>query len=85
MADGDIQNQRSDQRGMIWLAALRRVVPWLLIALLVGSLGTLLYTARTASRDHAQALAEQQRSFEIIALARGFEARIARAVVRSGS
>jgi signal transduction histidine kinase len=81
MANGIFDNQQTDQRGMDWPAALRRIVPWLLVILLVGSLGALLYTARTASRDHALALAEQQRSFEVIALARGFEARIARAEV----
>jgi signal transduction histidine kinase len=53
----------------------------LLAVLLVGALGLLLYTASNASRDHARALAEQQHSFEIIALARAFEARTARAEV----
>ena len=81
MADSDLQDQQTQGRGSRWAAALRRAVPWLLVVLLIGSLGTLLYTASNASRDHARALAEQQRSFEIIALARGFEARIARAEV----
>ena len=81
MADSDLQDQQTQGRGSRWAAALRRAVPWLLVVLLIGSLATLLYTASNASRDHARALAEQQRSFEIIALARGFEARIARAEV----
>ncbi len=62
-------------------AAARKSLPLLLVVLLIGSLGALLYSASQASRDHQHALAEQQRSFEIIALARGFEARTARAEV----
>ncbi|QGP77958.1 ATP-binding protein [Sphingobium sp. CAP-1] len=77
MADGEHQDYRFT-RGR---AVLRRALPLLLVALLTGSLGALLYTASNASRDHSQALDEQQRSFEIIALARGFEARTARAEV----
>ena len=64
-----------------WRPRARRSVPLLLAVLLVGALGLLLYTASNASRDHARALAEQQHSFEIIALARAFEARTARAEV----
>ncbi|WP_420144859.1 ATP-binding protein [Sphingobium sp.] len=64
-----------------WHALPRRILPLLLAILLIGSLGALLYNASNASRDHAQALAEQQNSFEVIALARGFEARVARAEV----
>ena len=59
----------------------RRLLPFLLGILVVGSLGALLYSASNASRDHQLALAEQQRSFEIIALARAFEAQTARAEV----
>jgi signal transduction histidine kinase/CheY-like chemotaxis protein len=59
----------------------RRALPLLLAALLIGALGALVYTASNASDDHQRALAEQQRSFEVIALARGFEARTARAEV----
>ncbi len=82
MADNDHRDaQGRELPGRRWRGVLRRVVPLLLIALLVGSLGALLYTASNASRDHGRALAEQQRSFEIIALARGFEARTARAEV----
>lgn len=62
-------------------AAARKSLPLLLVVLLIGSLGALLYSASQATRDHQHALAEQQRSFEIIALARGFEARTARAEV----
>ncbi|HUD92444.1 ATP-binding protein [Sphingobium sp.] len=77
MAEGEFQDVRTSG----WRALARRVLPLLLVALLIGSLGALLYTASNASRDHQRALAEQQRSFEIIALARGFEARTARAEV----
>lgn len=77
MADTDLSG---DQR--IWGRALvRRALPLLFGLLLIGSLGALLYSASNASRDHARALAEQQSSFEVIALARGFEARVARAEV----
>ncbi|MEC3910520.1 ATP-binding protein [Sphingobium sp. CR2-8] len=64
-----------------WRGRVQRALPLLLAVLLVGSLGALLYNASQASRDHAQALAEQQNSFEVMALARGFEARMARAEV----
>ncbi|BBF71285.1 ATP-binding protein [Sphingomonas bisphenolicum] len=82
MADSDHQFER-DPEGWArsWRALTRRVLPLLLAALLIGSLGALLYSASNASQDHAQALAEQQSSFEVIALARGFEARMARAEV----
>jgi signal transduction histidine kinase len=77
MAEGDFQDVQTSG----WRALARRVMPLLLVVLLIGSLGALLYTASNASRDHQRALAEQQRSFEIIALARAFEARTARAEV----
>ncbi|WIW87451.1 ATP-binding protein [Sphingobium sp. V4] len=77
MADGEFLDDPSERLR----ALVRRAVPLLLVALLIGSLGALLYTASNATRDHQHALAEQQRSFEIIALARGFEARIARSEV----
>jgi signal transduction histidine kinase len=77
MAHGELKAEPPS----IWRAAAGRAVPLLLVALLIGALGALLYTATTASRDHALALAEQQRSFEVIALARGFEAQTARAEV----
>ena len=64
-----------------WRAAVRRSLPLILVILLVGTLGTLLYSASNASRDHERALKEQRRSFEIIALARAFEAKTARAEV----
>jgi len=64
-----------------WNAAIRRFMPLVLVVLLIGSLGTLLYSASHAARDHQQALDEQRRSFEIIALARAFEAKTARAEV----
>ncbi|CCW16590.1 sensory box histidine kinase [Sphingobium indicum BiD32] len=70
-----------DDRETGWRVAWRRLLPFLLGILLIGSLGALLYSASNASRDHARALAEQQRSFEIIALARAFEAQTARAEV----
>ncbi|MCP1468607.1 signal transduction histidine kinase/ActR/RegA family two-component response regulator [Sphingobium sp. OAS761] len=57
---------------------MRRAIPLLLVALLVGSLGVLLYTASNASRDHERALIEQRRSFEVIALAHALDASIAR-------
>ncbi|MBJ7444012.1 MAG: response regulator [Sphingobium sp.] len=77
MADSDTMDDH--ERG--WRVAIRRLLPFLLGILLVGSLGALLYSASNASREHQQALAEQQRSFEIIALARAFEAQTARAEV----
>ncbi|MBV2148441.1 response regulator [Sphingobium sp. AS12] len=77
MADSDF----IDDREQGWRVAMRRLLPFLLGILLIGSLGALLYSASNAARDHQQALAEQQRSFEIIALARAFEAQTARAEV----
>ncbi|MGE4323873.1 MAG: ATP-binding protein [Sphingobium sp.] len=60
---------------------MRLILSFSLVALLVGALAALLYTAGTASRDHAQALSEQRRSFEVIVLARSLEATTARAEV----
>ena len=77
MAHGD----HLDGRESRWRVGARRALPFLLVALLVGALGALLYTASNATRDHQRALEEQQRSFEVIALARGFEAQVARAEV----
>lgn len=77
MSDGDFHSDAMPG----WRTMARRAMPLVLAILLVGSLGALLYSASNASRDHSQALAEQQRSFEIIALARAFEARTARAEV----
>lgn len=62
-------------------AAFRRFVPAFLAVLLIGALGALVYTASQASRDHERALEEQQKSFEVIGLARRFEAQMARAEV----
>ncbi|MDI1297481.1 MAG: ATP-binding protein [bacterium] len=70
-----------DDRDTGWRRAVRRLLPLVLGALLIGSLGTLVYSASNASRDHEQALAEQRRSYEIIALARAFDAKTARAEV----
>ncbi|MEJ7933771.1 ATP-binding protein [Sphingobium sp. AN558] len=64
-----------------WREAARRVLPVILVGLLIGALAALLYTASSASRDQDQALAEQRRSFEVIALARRFDASMARSEV----
>ncbi len=77
MANGAFME--ADETG--WRAAVRRFLPLVIVALLIGSLGALLYSASNAARDHERALAEQRRSFEIIALARAFEAKSARAEV----
>ena len=77
MAEADTQMDHDGR----FRAIVRRALPFLLVALLVGSLGALLYTASNASNDHERALAEQQRSFEVIALARRFEAQVARSEV----
>ncbi|MBH1999907.1 MAG: response regulator [Sphingomonadaceae bacterium] len=77
MANGEFID--TDEQG--WRSAFTRAMPLVLVALLIGSLGALLYSASNASRDHERALAEQRRSFEIIALARAFEAKTARAEV----
>ncbi len=70
-----------DEQATGWRAAIRRFLPLVLVILLVGSLGTLLYSASHAAQDHERALSEQRRSLEIIALARAFEAKTARAEV----
>jgi len=70
-----------DEQDRGWRAAALRYMPLVLGILLIGSLGALLYSASSASRDHQRALAEQQRSWEIMALARAFEAKTARAEV----
>ncbi|WHO38049.1 ATP-binding protein [Sphingobium sp. AP49] len=77
MADGDI----IEEQELGWRAMARRYMPVVLVILLIGSLGALLYNASNATRDHQRALAEQQRSFEIIALARAFDAKTARAEI----
>ena len=77
MAEADTQMDH----GGSFRALVRRLLPFLLVVLLVGSLGALLYTASNASNDHQRALAEQQRSFEAITLARRFEAQVARSEV----
>lgn len=77
MAEADTQMDH----GGSFRAVVRRLLPFLLVVLLVGSLGALLYTASNASNDHQRALAEQQRSFEAITLARRFEAQVARSEV----
>ena len=77
MAEADTQMEH----GGSFRALVRRLLPFLLVVLLVGSLGALLYTASNASNDHQRALAEQQRSFEAITLARRFEAQVARSEV----
>jgi signal transduction histidine kinase len=70
-----------DEHATGWRAFVARFLPLVLVILLFGSLGTLLYSASHAARDHERALQEQRRSFEIIALARAFEAKTARAEV----
>ncbi|MET0370575.1 MAG: ATP-binding protein [Sphingobium sp.] len=70
----------ADLRGR-WQAVLARALPILFVLLLAGALGALLYSASNASRDYDRALAEQRRSFEVIALTRRFEATMARAEV----
>src|SRR3546814_13025489 len=70
-----------DEHATGWRAFVARFLPLVLVILLVGSLGTLLYSASHAARDHERALKEQRRSFEVIALARAFEAKTARAEV----
>jgi signal transduction histidine kinase len=77
MAERDVIDEQD--RG--WRAVARRYMPLVLGILLIGSLGALLYSASNASRDHQRALAEQQRSWEIMALARAFEAKTTRAEV----
>ncbi|MFD2431056.1 ATP-binding protein [Sphingobium scionense] len=77
MAERDVIDEQD--RG--WRAVARRYMPLVLGILLIGSLGALLYSASSASRDHQRALAEQQRSWEIMALARAFEAKTTRAEV----
>ncbi|EQB31763.1 ATP-binding protein [Sphingobium ummariense] len=77
MADGD----HSNGTGGKWRSRLRGLLPPLLVILIVGALGALLYSASQASTDHRRALQEQQQSYEVIALARGFEATTARAEV----
>ena len=63
--------------GEVRRAFLRRAVPILLVLMLAGALASLLYSASNASRDHEQALSEQRRSYEVIALARSFDATMA--------
>ncbi|WP_081643337.1 ATP-binding protein [Sphingobium bisphenolivorans] len=70
-----------DEAATGWRSALRRVLPAMLVILLIGSLAALLYNAGKASRDHERALQEQRRSLEVIALARAFDAKTARAEV----
>jgi len=77
MAHGDFMEDESTG----WRSQLRRAFAPALAILLVMALGALLYGAGSASRDHARALTEQQKSYEVIALARTFQATTARAEV----
>ena len=77
MADGFFM----DEQAMGWRATIARFLPLVLVILLIGTLGSLLFSASNASRDHERALSEQRRSFEVITLARAFEAKTARAEV----
>ncbi|SCW39933.1 His Kinase A (phospho-acceptor) domain-containing protein [Sphingobium faniae] len=77
MAQGDFTEEES--KG--WRSYLRRALAPVLAILLIVALGALLYGASSASRDHARALAEQQKSYEVITLARTFQATTARAEV----
>ncbi len=70
-----------DDEEIGWRARARRVLAPTLAILLVVALGALLYGASNASRDHERALAEQRKSYEVIALARTFQATTARAEV----
>ena len=52
-----------DEHATGWRAFVARFLPLVLVILLFGSLGTLLYSASHAARDHERALQEQRRSF----------------------
>ncbi|ALR20510.1 hybrid sensor histidine kinase/response regulator [Sphingobium baderi] len=77
MAQGDFMEEESTG----WRSLLRRAFAPVLAILLVGALGAMLYGASSASRDHARALEEQQKSYEVITLVRTFQATTARAEV----
>nr|WP_184080368.1 ATP-binding protein [Sphingobium subterraneum] len=68
-----------ETEGSWWRHVLERALPFLIGIPLVLALGALLYQASTAARDRESALSEQQRSYEIIALARRLDGSIAKA------
>lgn len=63
----------------LWRQRIDRVLPFLIGGALVLAVLTLLYFASVVARDQSKALFEQQRSYQIVALARSLDAQIAKA------
>ena len=62
-----------------WDRKLDRALPWLIGGALVLAMTTLLYFASIVARDQSNALYQQQRSYQVVALARSLDAQIAKA------
>lgn len=62
-----------------WRRRADRILPVFIGFSLAVAIGALLYFASTAAREQEQALAQQQRSYEIVTLARRLDATIAKA------
>ena len=62
-----------------WKQKIDRALPFLIGGALVLAMGTLLYLASMAARDQSLALAQQQRSYQIVTLSRSLDAQIAKA------
>jgi len=62
-----------------WRQRVDRILPFLIGISLTVALGALLYYASLTTREQNQALAQQQRSYEIVTLARRLDATIAKA------
>lgn len=63
----------------LWQRRTDRVLPFLIGGALVIAMASLLYFASVVARDQSKALFEQQRSYQIVALARSLDAQIAKA------
>ncbi len=62
-----------------WKHKVDRALPFLIGGALLLAMGTLLYFASMVARDQSRALAQQERSYQIVALAHSLDAQIAKA------
>ncbi|GLT01665.1 histidine kinase [Sphingobium jiangsuense] len=68
-----------EEAASFWDQKIDRALPWLIGGALVLAMTTLLYFASIVARDQSNALYQQQRSYQVVALARSLDAQIAKA------
>jgi len=68
-----------EEASSFWEYKVDRALPFLIGGALVLAMAALLYFASIAGRDQSRALAQQQRSYQIVALAHSLDAQIAKA------